>query len=332
MKIIIKDSHKIFIAGGTGMVGSSLKRAFYKKFPNKTFIEENILTPSRKELDLSDSIKVERWFKRNKPEIVILAAAKVGGILANSKYPADFLIQNLKIQNNVIQSSFSNNVKKFVFLGSSCIYPKLSSQPIKEEYLLTNYLESTNESYAIAKIAGMKLVEALRTQYDFDAISLMPPNLYGPNDNYHPQNSHVMPALIRKFLLAKEKNLPSVSCWGSGNVEREFMHVDDLAKGIIFCIENWDPNSNNAPKDCNGKILNHLNIGTGRDITIKNLAKKISNIIKFRGDILWDKSKPDGTPKKLLDVSRLNRLGWKATIDINEGIKQTIKNLDILSL
>ncbi len=332
MKIIIKDTQKIFIAGGSGMVGSSLKRTFLKKFNNSNFIDKKILTPSRKELNLLDSIMVEKWFKINKPEIVILAAAKVGGILANSKYPADFIIQNLIIQNNVIQSSFSNNVKKFVFLGSSCIYPKFSSQPIKEEYLLKDYLEPTNEAYAIAKIAGLKLVESLRIQYGFNGISLMPSNLYGPNDNYHPDNSHVMAALIRKFLIAKEKKLSTVSCWGSGNAEREFLHVDDLSEAIIFCIENWHPIVNDAPKDIKGKILNHLNIGTGKDIKIKELAKKISKIINYEGEIKWDKSKPDGTPKKLLDVSRINKLGWKANIDLDEGIQRTIKNLDISSL
>ena len=320
----LKD--RIFLAGSSGMVGSSVKRALLNLGYEEN--KHNFLNPSKKELNLLDEKSVKKWFIKNKPSIVILAAAKVGGILANKKYPGDFIIQNLKIQTNVIESSWFTGVKRFVFLGSSCIYPKNASQPIKEEALLKNSLESTNESYAIAKIAGLKLCEALRTQYDFDAISLMPTNLYGPNDNYHPENSHVMAALIRKFLIAKRDNLSTVTCWGSGKVFREFMHVDDLANGIIFCLKHWYPTSENAPKDCFGNPLNHLNIGTGSDISINDLALKIADLTNFKGEILWDSSKPDGTSKKLLDVSRINELGWESKINLEYGIKKTIDSLD----
>ena len=328
MKEIFNNKDKIFIAGSNGMVGSAIKRAIINLNFENNFSPINLLTPTRKELNLLDERSVKNWFYKNKPSIVIMAAAKVGGIYANSIYPANFLIENLKMQTNVIESAWSAGVKRLLFLGSSCIYPKFSPQPINEESLLESSLESTNEPYAIAKIAGLKLCESLRTQYGFDAISLMPTNLYGPNDNYHPKNSHVMAALIRKFIIAKEKNLSSVTCWGSGKVYREFMHVDDLAKGIIFCLENWDPSTNNSPKDSSGKPLNHLNIGTGKDISIKELAKKISSITNFKGEILWDTSKPDGTPKKLLDVSRINKLGWKSKIDLDEGINKTIASLN----
>ena len=328
MKTITNETDTIFLAGSTGMVGSSIKRALTNLgygFKQNKF---KLLTPSRKELNLLNTIAVKNWFEKNRPSIVILAAAKVGGILANSTYPADFIIQNLKIQTNVIESAWSTGVKRFLFLGSSCIYPKNASQPLKEEDLLKNSLEKTNESYAIAKIAGLKLCESLRTQYGFDAISLMPTNLYGPNDNYHPRDSHVMAALIRKFLIAQKENLPSVTCWGSGEVFREFMHVDDLANGVVFCLRNWYPSRSNAPKDRYGKVLNHLNIGTGTDISIKDLASKIAFLTNFKGEILWDKSKPNGTPKKLLDVSRINKLGWKAKINLDDGIKKTIASLN----
>ncbi len=329
MKNILSKNQRIFIAGANGMVGSAIKRNLLKKkFVNLK--EKSVLfSPSRQELDLLDSNSVRNWFKENKPSIVFLAAAKVGGILANRDSPADFLIENLKIQTNVIESSWREGVEKLLFLGSSCIYPKNASQPIKEEYLLQDYLEKTNESYAIAKIAGLKFCESLRTQYGFNALSLMPTNLYGPNDNYHPEKSHVMASLIRKFLVAKRNNYSSVQCWGSGSVFREFLHVDDLAEAAIFCINNWDPSDTNAPKDCNGKPLNHLNIGTGLDISIKDLATKIASITNFKGKILWDTSKPDGTPRKLLDVSRINQLGWQAKIDLDTGIKKTINNLNL---
>lgn len=325
---ITNKNQRIFIAGSTGMVGSSIKRAILKKMNPR---EENaiLLTPSRKELNLLDSNLVKNWFIKEKPTIVILAAAKVGGILANSKYPANFLIDNIKIQTNIIESSLSCGVKRLLFFGSSCIYPKHASQPIKEEELLSDYLEKTNECYAIAKIAGIKLIEALRNQFKFDAISLMPTNLYGPNDNYHPTNSHVVASLIRKFLIAKRDRLPSVTCWGSGSVYREFMHVDDLAEAAIFCLENWFPFKETAPKDIFGNALSYLNVGTGKDITIKELAKKIALIANYEGEILWNNSMPDGTPRKVLNVSRLMNLGWDPKINLNYGLTETIKNLDV---
>ena len=323
----IEPNEKIFIAGATGMVGSAVIRLLEKKGLGK-----NLLIPNRKELNLLDAKQVSNWFKQNSPNIVIIAAAKVGGIYANEKYPANFILENIKIQTNIIESSWSSKARRLVFLGSSCIYPKYSIQPIKEELLLSGELESTNQWYAIAKIAGMKLCESLRIQYKFDAISLMPTNLYGPNDNYHDQNSHVMASLIKKFLIAKNQKLSSVTCWGSGSVMREFMHVDDLAEAIIFCLENWFPINNDKPSYCESKPLNHLNVGTGKDISIKDLAKKIASITNFKGKIIWDKSKPDGTPRKLLDVNRINNLGWRAKIDLDTGLKETISLLEKSSL
>ncbi len=324
MKKIINSNEKVFIAGANGMVGSAIKRRLLKDGFSDAKKSSNLLTPSRKELDLLDSTSVEKWFIKNKPSIVILAAAKVGGILANSIYPADFLLENIKIQTNIIESSWSQGVKRLVFLGSSCIYPKYAPQPIKEEALLSDSLESTNECYAIAKIAGLKLCESLRKQYGFDALSLMPTNLYGPNDNYHSQNSHVIPSLIRKFLIAKKENHSNVTCWGSGSVFREFMHVDDLADAVIFCLQNWYPTNKNSPKDNLGKSLNHLNVGTGKDISIKILAEKIAEFCDFSGNIVWDNNKPDGTPRKVLDITRLRNLGWKSNIDLDLGLKITI--------
>ena len=329
MKKLIEENERIFIAGSNGMVGSSIKRALLRNSFNKANRFLNLLTPSRIELDLLDSIAVKNWFRKEKPNIVILAAAKVGGIHANSEYPTEFLLENIKIQTNIIEASVREGVRRLLFLGSSCIYPKYATQPIIEEELLNGYLEKTNESYAIAKITGIKLCEALRKQYNFDAISLMPTNLYGPNDNYHPLNSHVVPSLIRKFSIAKRDNLSSVTCWGSGLVSRELMHVDDLAEAAIFCLENWFPTDIDAPKDNYGNPLNYLNVGTGKDIPIKELAKKISDIVKFDGEILWDKGMPDGTPRKVLDISRLNKLGWASKIDLNSGLANTINALDI---
>ena len=331
MKHKLSNSDKVFIAGSSGLVGSAIKR----KLLNYNFSikknNSNILTPSKKELDLLDSLSVKNFFELQKPNIVILAAAKVGGIYANSKYPADFLLENLKIETNVIESAWRQGVRRLIFLGSSCIYPKFSAQPIKEESLLKSELEKTNEPYAIAKIAGLKLCESLRTQYGFDAITLMPTNLYGPNDNYHPQNSHVIAALIRKFLVAKKNNLPSVECWGTGSAYREFMHVDDLADAIIFCLENWDPSDRKSPKDSLGNPLNHLNVGTGKDVSIRELSIKIAKLTKFKGEIIWDSLKPDGTPKKVLDVTRINNLGWHAKIDLLTGLRRTIEKLNIES-
>ena len=329
MKKKIDENERIFIAGSNGMVGSSIKRALLKNPFNKANKILNLLTPSRLELDLLDSNAVKNWFKKEKPNIVILAAAKVGGIHVNSKYPTEFLLENIKIQSNIIEAALREGVRRLLFLGSSCIYPKYAAQPIKEEELLNGYLEKTNESYAIAKITGIKLCEALRKQYNFDAISLMPTNLYGPNDNYHPLNSHVVPGLIRKFSIAKRDNLSSVTCWGSGLVCRELMHVDDLAEAVIFCLENWFPSEIDAPKDNSGNPLNYLNVGTGKDISIRELAKKISEIVKFDGEIFWDKNMPDGTPRKVLDISRLKKLGWEAKIELISGLENTINSLDI---
>ena len=327
---MINKNEKIFIAGATGMVGSAIKRAFVKENSEVNGSNHILLTPSRKELDLLDLVAVKNWFHKNNPTIVIVAAAKVGGIYSNMVSPADFLIKNLKIQTNVIESAYLNKVKRLLFLGSSCIYPKFSEQPIKEESLLKGSLEKTNEYYAIAKISGLKLCESMRSQFNFDAISLMPTNLYGPNDNYHHENSHVIASLIRKFLTAKASNLSSVTCWGTGTVYREFMHVDDLADAIIFSLKYWNPDRENSPKDIYGNSLNHLNVGTGKDITIKQLAEMISKITKFDGKIIWDESKPDGTPRKTLDVSQINNLGWYAKIDLPFGLRNTIDNLDKL--
>ena len=317
---LINPQDKIFIAGHNGMVGSSILRSLKKKK------YKNILIASKEELDLRNQNKVDEWFLSHKPNVVILAAAKVGGIGANSTYPVDFLLDNIKIQSNVIESAWKNDSHRLLFLGSSCIYPKYAQQPIMEEALLEGALEKTNEWYAIAKITGIKLCEALREQYGFDALSLMPTNLYGPGDNYHPENSHVIPALIKKFNDAAIKKSDIVTCWGSGNPFREFLHVDDLASACIFALEHWDTNLSTAPKDRNGKVLTHLNVGTGKDISLKNLAEKIARICNFKGIIQWDHSKPDGTPKKLLNVDRLRELGWDSKISLNEGLKETVEN------
>ena len=322
----ISLNEKIFIAGSGGMVGSSIYRELIKNGYGKEEFDGVLLTPKRNKLNLLNENEVELWFEINKPTIVIIAAAKVGGILANSNYPYDFLLENLKIQNNIINSSFKNGVKRLLFLGSSCIYPKFCQQPIKEEYLLNGELEYTNQWYAIAKIAGIKLCQALRDQYDFDAISLMPTNLYGPNDNYHPSNSHVMPGLINKFVNAKKKSLNSVTCWGTGKPLREFMHVDDLASAILHCLEYWCPNDINAPLDQNGIPLTFLNVGTGIDISIKDLSQLIADLSGFKGEILWDKSKPDGTPKKLLNINKIKSLGWSPSIKLEDGLKETISD------
>ena len=300
------------------MAGSAIKRRLIKKGYN------NLLCPTRKDLDLLDFNKVENWFKDKQPDVVILSAAKVGGIYANSKYTGDFILENLKIQTNVIENAWKYNVKRFLFLGSSCIYPKYASQPIKEEYLLEGPLEKTNDSYAIAKIAGIKLCEALNRQYGFDSICLMPTNLYGPGDNYDPISSHVMAALIKKFQDAVDNRSESVICWGSGKPLREFMHVDDLGSAAVFALENWNPKCEDSPKDIHGNPLYFLNVGTGKDISIMNLASKIAEFTGFKGNILWDDKKPDGTPKKQLDIEKITDLGWSPQINLNEGIKSTL--------
>ena len=310
MAALITPADRIFVAGHRGMAGSAICRALQRAGYS------NLLTASRSELDLENGPAVQRWFSEHTPTVVVLAAAKVGGIQANNTYPADFLLDNLKIQTNVIETAWRSGVRRLLFLGSSCIYPKFAEQPIREEALLTGPLEPTNEWYAIAKITGIKLCEALRRQHGFDAISLMPTNLYGPGDNYHPTNSHVLPALIRRFHEAAQANAPSVTCWGSGTPLREFLHVDDLGEACVFALEHWQP----AADD-----LQHLNVGTGVDLTIRELAEAVAAATSYKGEISWDTSKPDGTPKKQLDVSRLAELGWRARIPLAEGLTSTVE-------
>ena len=306
---LITPADRIFVAGHRGMAGSAICRALQRAG------HSNLLTASRAELDLLDPQAVQRWFGEHKPTVVVLAAAKVGGIQANSSYPADFLLDNLKIETNVIETAWRSGVRRLLFLGSSCIYPKFAEQPIREEALLTGALEPTNEWYAIAKIAGLKLCAALRCQHGFDAISLMPTNLYGPGDNYHPTNSHVLPALIRRFHEAAERGDAKVTCWGSGTPLREFLHVDDLGEACVFALEQWQL----GPDE-----LQHLNVGTGVDLSIRELAQAVAAATGFAGEIHWDSSKPDGTPRKQLDVSRLAALGWRARIPLAEGLASTV--------
>ena len=326
MKKYISLNEKFFIAGSNGMVGKAVRRSLLKAGYGCENNDGYLLEPSRKDLNLANYEDVKSWFKVNKPTVVILAAAKVGGILANSTKPTEFILENLKIQTNVIENAWKSGVKRFLFLGSSCIYPKYASQPIDEESLLTDYLEETNQYYAIAKIAGIKLCEALRRQYKFDAISLMPTNLYGPGDNYNNKNSHVMASLIKKFCFASKDLHKSLTCWGTGSPLREFMHVDDLGDAVVFALEYWNPESKNAPKDKKGYPLFILNVGTGQDISIKDLAIKISRITKFKGEIIWDSSKPDGTPRKLLNIEKIKKLGWEAKINLDEGILKTLNS------
>jgi GDP-L-fucose synthase len=277
----------------------------------------HLLTANHDELDLRDAGATATWMERQRPDVVVLAAAKVGGIQANSTYPADFLLDNLKIQNNVIGSAWRFGAKRLLFLGSSCIYPKFAPQPIQEESLLTGSLEPSNEWYAIAKITGIQLCRALRLQHGFDAINLMPTNLYGPGDNYHPTNSHVLPALIRRFHEAVRDGVPTVTCWGTGSPRREFLHVDDLADAAMFCLEHWQPAADE---------LQFLNVGTGTDLPIRDLAGLVADAVGFRGTLNWDASKPDGTPRKLLDVNRLKALGWSATISLEKGLRATVND------
>lgn len=307
----MNKNSKIYVAGHKGLVGSSIVRLLKKEG------YKNLILKTRNELDLLDNKSVANFFKKETPEYVFLAAAKVGGIVANNTHPADFIYQNLQIQNNIIHNAYLNDTKKLLFLGSSCIYPRKSPQPIREEYLLTGSLEPTNKAYAVAKIAGMVMCESYDKQYGTNFISVMPTNLYGPNDNFDLKNSHVMPALIRKFHEAKVNNDDKVIVWGNGSSMREFLHVDDLANACIYLMENHDSDSKSSGK--------FFNIGTGEDISIKKLAEKIKNVVGFEGKIEWDTSKPNGTPRKLLDVSKLHRTGWKHEINLDEGLKDTYK-------
>lgn len=304
-------SSKIYIAGHNGMVGS----AILEKLKSKGYF--NFILKSSKELDLRDGNQVATFFEKEKPEYVFLAAAKVGGIIANSTYKADFIYENLMIQNNVIHQAYLNKVTKLMFLGSSCIYPKLAPQPLQEEYLLTGELESTNEPYAIAKIAGIKTCDAYRDQYGCNFISVMPTNLYGNNDNYDLNNSHVLPAMLRKFHEAKINNMPFVTLWGTGSPMREFLHADDMAEACVFLMQNYNQ-------------AGLINIGTGKDITIKELAETIKITTNFEGAIIWDTEKPDGTPRKLMDVSKLSSLGWKYKIELKDGIEKVYLNKFII--
>lgn len=297
---------KIYIAGHRGMVGSAILRKLQEEGYS------NFILKTSGELDLRDQVAVAKFFEAEKPEYVFLAAAKVGGIIANNTYKAQFIYENMMIQNNVIHQSYQNGVKKLMFLGSSCIYPKLAPQPLKEDYLLTGLLEPTNEPYAIAKIAGIKMCDAYRDQYGCNFISVMPTNLFGPNDNYDLQNSHVLPALIRKFHEAKKEGKKEVTIWGTGSPKREFLHADDLADACYYLMQNYDEPG-------------LVNIGTGEDISIKDLAIMIKNIVGYQGELVFDTSKPDGTPRKLMDVSKLASKGWKYKISLEEGIKSVYK-------
>lgn len=304
--MILPDTDKVYIAGHAGLVGSAIVRQLQAQGFN------NLLLRRKAQLDLRSQPAVSDFFRAERPDIVILAAAKVGGIGANNRYPAEFIGDNLIIQHNIIDAAYRNGVKKLLFMGSSCIYPKLAPQPMKEKYLLSGPLEATNEWYAIAKIAGIKQCQAYRRQYGLNAISLMPTNLYGPGDNFHLDNAHVLPALMRRFHTAKMQQLDRVTVWGSGMPRREFLHVDDLAEAAVFLLKEYD----------SGDIIN---VGVGKDISIAELAALIKEITGFSGRIDFDTSNPDGTPRKLLDVSRLNALGWQAKIGLREGIERTYR-------
>lgn len=303
----------IYIAGHAGMVGSAIKR----KLESENF--SNLIYRDYPGLNLAMQTEVAQFFSEYKPQIVIIAAAKVGGILANNTYRAEFIYDNLMIESNIIHAAYLNKVEKLIFLGSSCIYPKLAPQPLKEEYLLSGYLEFTNEPYAIAKIAGIKLCENYYRQYGANFYSIMPTNMYGQNDNFNPETSHVLPALIRKFHLAKVQKLPSVTLWGSGKPRREFLYVEDFAEAVVFLLQNVEA------KDIYEQGISHINIGTGKDLTITELAEIVSDVIEYSGKIEYDRTKPDGTPRKLLDVSRINNLGWKYRTELREGIEKTYR-------
>ena len=306
----MEQTAKIYIAGHRGMVGSGLERKLRKEG------YKNIITRTSSELDLRNQQAVNDFFEKEKPTYVILAAAKVGGIHANSTYRAEFIYDNLMIEANVIHAAYLNKVTKLLFLGSSCIYPKMAPQPLKEEYLLSGYLEPTNQSYAIAKIAGIEMCDSYRAQYGCNFISAMPTNLYGTNDNYHPENSHVLPALIRRIVLAKKNNEPNVTIWGSGTPRREFLHVDDLANACYFLLQNYNEQG-------------FVNIGCGTDVSIKKLAELIVSEVGYQGQLLFDTTKPDGTPRKLMDTSRINYLGWIPKITLNAGIRKTVDEVKI---
>ena len=298
---------KIYVAGHRGMVGSAIVRELQRQG------YDNIIVRTHKELDLTNQSEVEKFFMKEKPEYVFLAAAKVGGIMANDTFPADFMYENMVMEMNVIHSAWKNGCKKLEFLGSSCIYPRMASQPMTEDCLLTSSLEKTNEAYALAKISGLKYCEYLNKQYGTDYISVMPTNLYGPNDNYNKETSHVLPALIRRFHEAKLTNQPSVTCWGDGSALREFLYVDDLASLCVFLMNNYSSSQT-------------INAGTGKEISIKDLATLVAEIIGYKGEILWDKSKPNGTPRKLLDVSKAESLGWHYKTELKDGIRLAYKD------
>ena len=296
----------VFVAGSQGLVGSAIKRKLESENYN------NIYWVRKKNCDLMNRVQVDQYFSQSKPEYVFIAAAKVGGIHANNTYPADFIYDNLMIQNNVIDSAYKHGVKKLMVLGSSCIYPKFAKQPMTEDQLLTSELEPTNDAYAIAKIAGLRMARAYRQQYGFNAISLMPTNLYGPGDNFHPENSHVLPAMLRRFHEAKENDTPSVTCWGDGSAKREFLHVDDLAEACYTCMQEYDEDY-------------HINVGTGEEVSIKELAETCADVAGYSGKIEWDTSKPNGPPRKLLNVDKIHKVGWKHKIELREGIESAYK-------
>ncbi len=302
----MEQTAKIYIAGHRGMVGSGLERKLRKEGYN------NIVTRTSAELDLRNQQAVNDFFEKERPAYVILSAAKVGGIHANNTYRAEFIYDNLMIEANIIHAAYLNGITKLLFLGSSCIYPKMAPQPLKEEYLLSGYLESTNQPYAIAKIAGIEMCDSYRAQYGCNFISAMPTNLYGTNDNYHPENSHVLPALIRRIVLAKKKNDPTVTIWGTGTPRREFLHVDDLADACYFLLQNYNEQG-------------LVNIGCGADVSIKELAELIVSEVEYEGQLVFDTTKPDGTPRKLMDTSKINNIGWKARIGLKNGLQRTIK-------
>ena len=304
---MMEKQAKIYVAGHRGMVGSAICRALEAQGYT------NLIKRTSKELDLRDQQAVEEFFRAEKPDYVFLAAAKVGGILANNEAPADFMYDNMILEMNVIHSAWKNGVKKLMFLGSSCIYPRLAPQPMPESCLLTSSLEQTNEAYALAKISGLKYCEYLNRQYGTDYISVMPTNLYGPNDNYHPQHSHVLPALIRRFHEAKEAGAPTVTCWGTGAPLREFLYVDDLADACVYLMTTYSGNET-------------VNLGTGKELTIRQLTELVAKVVGYTGEILWDPTKPDGTPRKLLDVTKLEKLGWHYKTELEEGIRLTYQD------